>query len=490
MRKKQIDIYFILYLAALVILFSNKDAPSNTKNEPVIHNNMELPFRIKVEKPLLTCKIMIDEGGNKYVSLDSLNYIWDYGDVSDVHYEFIVEDQDYHQRMPLSTASKYFTFTEDKDNRMVVFRWQPDNSVVQDRTFNVYITATAVGNNVTNNSPLIARGQFSLVVTNITDIQENVPQSTQFADNAVEHSVPLVPSNTPVPNPVYFSGGDFSIKPQNTRIKGIASQEWNNEIQCYGFSPKQNLSKAPIVRIENSQDGNGGKVSETIIRDNSILLKGKVPDFGHSKVTITLVRNGDLKETTTSFDIIPLTFGAAECPSKMYPYIDYEFVPNLPSDLDNISIYIKESNKQEVRYSTFQNSPFKFKVEASDIGKTLSFERYLNGSLLGKKYYIKVYDFPEPIITRISQQSKNEVILEVTSFGIANGRDNDVKELKLSGNAKWTQLYGRTRLQKSQLEFYEQFSITPIDASKPFAFEAVAIDQRGVSSKSKSFSLN
>ena len=99
--------------------------------------------------------------------------------------------------------------------------------------------------------------------------------------------------------------------------------------------------------------------------------------------------------------------------------------------------------------------------------------------------------FPEPVITRISKQDPNRAILEVTSFGLHNGRDNNIQEIRLTGNARpATQRYGQTKSDRAKLEFYEQYVIVPLDANRPFRFEATAIDQRGERSRPKSYIEN
>jgi hypothetical protein len=116
-KRKSIEIYFILYLAALVILVPSQKE-KNSEMPTVAINKMDFPFVIKAEKPMLICKISTDVYGNKIIEVDSLNYIWDIGDVKDVRYEFVIEDQTLNHSVRLSNnlsnQNKFFRFTEDK----------------------------------------------------------------------------------------------------------------------------------------------------------------------------------------------------------------------------------------------------------------------------------------------------------------------------------------------------------------------------------------
>ena len=502
-RRKGVEIYFILYLVALVILIS-EGKYNKTNNEDVfIRKDIEMPFRIKAEKPILICRISFAQDGKRIINLDSLNYIWNAGNVRDVRYEFVVEDQDLKHSIRLNNfqnnnqnqqGNRHFSFVEDKENRAAIFLWQPEIYDNSNKTFIVYVTATAISNeatgndfdahNSTENKRVVAKTQFSLVITN-----DNDPNLNYYAMNNYYDTVrtDARPNNEIANNNNYFSPTtDFSIRPREFKIRSIANQEWENEILCYGISPKINLHKAPTIRIQNSPENNGGTVNAPILQDNSIILRGKTPSAGTSRISITVIRGGDLREITASFDIVPASFGVPTIPSIMYPDIEYEFDPKISNDLNNINVCIKD--KDAIRYQSFQGNSFRFTPDISDTGKTLSFERYVNGQLLGQKYNIKVLAAPEPEITRISRNSRNEVILEVTSFGLHNGRENNIKEIKLKGNAKSAiQQYGQTRSNKSKLEHHEQYKIIPMDANKPFTFEAIAIDQRGKISKAKSY---
>ena len=519
-RKKGVEIYFILYLAALVILISEGKFNQANNEDAFVRKDIELPFRIKAEKPILICRISFDKDGKRVINLDSLNFIWEAGNVRDVRYEFVVEDQDLrhivrlnnsqsnnfqsnHHQNNLHQGNRHFSFIEDEENRAAIFLWQPEIYDNSNKTFIVYVTATATSNEFADNQHstedmrVVARTQFSLVITN-----DNDPNLNYFAMNndamdafygmSGQHNIDFQ-SNNPFQNNInpniYFpSSADFRIHPQEFRIRTIANQEWENEIFCHGISPRIHLNKPPTVRIENSPENNGGTVNAPIIRDNSIILRGRAPIVGSSKISVTVVRSGDLREMTAFFEILPVTFGVPDFPSEMFPGREYTFNPRISNELNNISVLIKD--KDVIRFQSSQGSEFRFTADVSDIGKTLSFERYTNGQLLGQKHNIIVSAFPPPEITRISRREKNVAILEVTSFGLHNGRENNIREIKLTGNAKANQLYGRTRPDKVNLLFLEQYRIVPNDINAPFTFEAVAIDQRGEHSKPKSYNEN
>ena len=93
-KKRTVEIYFILYLAALVLLISKTNRNNDIGNDNIQHKNFDLPFILKAEKPMLTCKVWIDSLGQQCYELDSINYIWNAGEVEDIRYDFVVEDKE------------------------------------------------------------------------------------------------------------------------------------------------------------------------------------------------------------------------------------------------------------------------------------------------------------------------------------------------------------------------------------------------------------
>ena len=482
-KRKPIEIYFILYLVALVILISTDNEGTNKKDINTNFNETEFPFRIKSEKPLLVCKIITDTNGNKQYQLDSINYILDYGNVKDIQYEFTIEDVDLKQKILLKNdenVNQIFSYKYDEKNRVAIFRWYPNIENTANKTLNVYVNATAIISNKNDNTTqkIQAKTQFSLVITN--DYLFDNKYELVTSNNNTTNNTPFVSSH----NYQTELSSDFSIKPQIQTIRKIAGDTWENEIICYGFNPRTDLLMPPIIEINNSPLNNGGSIISDSLRNNSILLRGKVPDAGKSRISINVQRK-DLKEQKIYFDIQPISIQLPNVPSEMYPNREYYISPNIPNDISDIASYIKEKENDKVLFRSFNNDLIKFKPSTDDIGKILTFERYCNDKLIGQKHQIKIIDFPPPEITRLSERKKDELILETISFGTYKNKDNTIREVRIIGNAKYTQQHGKTHINRTNLEIIEQFSITPKDNSKPFSFTISVIDQRGRESNKK-----
>ncbi|MFA5512498.1 MAG: hypothetical protein WC313_08605, partial [Candidatus Kapaibacterium sp.] len=76
-KKRFVEIYFILYLAALVLLIpgkrDNELADEDEKSRPGIY---QIPFSLKPEKNSLTASLRLDSNGITMISIDSVNTIY------------------------------------------------------------------------------------------------------------------------------------------------------------------------------------------------------------------------------------------------------------------------------------------------------------------------------------------------------------------------------------------------------------------------------
>lgn len=481
--RRHADIYFILYLTALVLLLATTKgtSPPHATTPPG-----EFPFRIKAEKPLLVCKIVTDSSGQTLLLADSINYISDYGAAADVEYNFVVEDTDRGEQLDLSSAYNAFSFKYDSVNRTAVFRWRPApaDGGATEKTYNVYATATAT-NPMHSSRRMQAQTQFAMVV-----VDERFAGSTGSVASTGSGETSLGGEFLP-----HYSAADnenigtlpaeFSIKPQVQTLRGAAGMEWENTLLCYSFSPSNHSASPPNVEITNIPREGGGTAYVSSISDNSITLKGKMPEVGRANVSVSVKRKGDLKGQKVFFSLQPLAIPSADVPKTMFPGIEYSFNSALPADLPGAAAYIKEQNN--VRYRTYSNTTIKFTPEGTDIGKTLSFERWLNGDLIGQRHYIKVIDFPPPEITELSAAGRNRLIIKTLTQGMHGNMVNTIKELRLVGNAKYVALYGKMHKNRAKMQALEQFQIEPADAGEPFIFEVVAVDQRGRVSAAKSY---
>ncbi len=112
----------------------------------------------------------------------------------------------------------------------------------------------------------------------------------------------------------------------------------------------------------------------------------------------------------------------------MYPQQVYKFDPNLP-EISNKNFLLKIISDNKVLFSSYNSNSFNFVVDENLIGKTIYFERYIDGNLYGKSYPIQIKQYPAPQIARIQNIGTKRVKVIINSFGFANGSENYVKNI-------------------------------------------------------------
>ncbi len=91
-KRRNVEIYFVLYLAALILLIPGKESDKTAQTDEFGSPLYQLDFNLKAEKSTLNYVFFVDSLGIHLENADSVNYIFHTGDVEDVRYEFIVED--------------------------------------------------------------------------------------------------------------------------------------------------------------------------------------------------------------------------------------------------------------------------------------------------------------------------------------------------------------------------------------------------------------
>jgi len=87
-------------------------------------------FAIQPEKTTLSCRLFLDSNGTKIISLDSMNKVFYSGNVSDVKFEFVIEDETLKTKPATYTRfesdiPKHFRIEEIPDQKAISFFWNP-----------------------------------------------------------------------------------------------------------------------------------------------------------------------------------------------------------------------------------------------------------------------------------------------------------------------------------------------------------------------------
>lgn len=488
-KRKIVEIYFILYLAALIFLIPSK----NNENKDTINNSpsriFQLPFSLKPEKNALLASVRLDSSGISYYNIDSVNTIFYTGSIKDIKYEVSIEDRSTRQVLTINEDQNnnnlFFKYYTDKNSQSLKFIWNPQFYDRRNKVYIVKVSAQAISNEKDNVGQILEdMVQFSLNINYINDFGDN---SILANDNSLNFqandSISIESIKT------FTTPSNLFMTPREEIIRSIAYGTWENEISIFGLDPKFDLRKQPEIKLIREPDSRiGGNAKITGFTSTSIILQGETPGFGVLKVQLSITRHSDGKEAIREFKVIPQLIDEPKFEPILYPGIKYNFDPKLPI-ISGQRVYASlKSNDGKLFYSSDNGAKFSITPSINDTGKVLYFERFIDNNLVGQKYTIRINMYPSPEITRFSEVGKNTLRIFTNCYGIYQNNENYISKIELiQGNAKIREIYGAQKNEEDRFTFRQVFEIVPLNPNNEFSFKIQAVAINGQKSEIISF---
>ncbi|MFP4368386.1 MAG: hypothetical protein ACLFR2_02295 [Candidatus Kapaibacterium sp.] len=485
-RRRTVEIYFVLYLAALIFILPGE------KDKTDISADEDKPeFLIYPEKTTLNCFLEIDSLGPKILTVDSINNIFHRGGVSNLNYEFIIEDQALKQKLVLASESRtntnHFRIEEKPKLNTVSFFWYPPVYELKNKSFIVHVNADGEYTSKDGRTiPVEASTKFSLNII-FLDQQETPGQDDQYL--AIRDTNEQTEPDVPRMFIMRDEPGEVLLDPVENPVRTIAYQKWTNPVLIFGLNPEKDLLRKPVVSIKNNPENNGGTASIENFSTNQIVLRGESPGFGESRVTLTLIRKADGMEKSVEFRVTPQPLKSPEFARIMYPGKTYEIRPNLPKLANRgIKAQLVEKQSGDVRAQNSTGGSFNFTPSINDTGKVLYLELYADNNLIGQKYTIQVNNYPQPEVIDIQPVGNSSAYIRTRAFGLYGNKANYITKIELvDGNARFIEKPGDGREDRESLVWMQVFQAVPKDTDKPFRFKMKAIDRQGRATLIKSY---
>ena len=488
--RRTVEIYFVLYLAAIVFLLPDKNSipPEMGAGDEA---NTIYPYKLELDRNVLTCKMVNDSLGLRILSIDSANTIVCTGDIEDIDYEFTIIDNSKkisHKLTSNDRPMRHFRIEENPDDpSTATFFWIPPENLRSEKVYQVKVTAKITpkdSDNIANNNEeltdntieLEARFSLNVIFVNSPTDTEKIDIAANTDDSA--RNINYIEQRIIRTDDIYT--GDFEFHFDNYEVKELAGEKWKNTLIAHNINLAKGLKGIPKIKVYLDNPKSGGTAQ--IINDkyfDRMILSGRTPWSGKMKVEVTLIRKSDNMELTQSFTVQPMTVGQPVYPKEMYPGIAYRFDPRLPVSEQEAYAYLKDGT--EILYKS-EGSAFQYEPGEADIGKTLILERFVGGETA--RYNIKVIDFGPPVITDFNEAG-GKVHVEILSYG--KGRTNEVVDFEVSGNAVFKDLRGYCK-KIDKITTKQIFEFSPKNSSQPFRFSIRAIDKFNRKSDVKSYS--
>ncbi len=483
-RKRQVEIYFVLYIAALILLLPVK----NKFNDNTGNTFFGSSFEIWPEKTLMNCKLEYRQNTPYLVYLDSTNIIHFQGDIKNVDYSVRILNQSNSEIQKINIASNpHFSMKKLENIKSAEFLWNPPLDRLENTEYIVKITASAL--DIDSDKILTATTEFLLNVfidgdistTNgreiIVDNRTNQSQANAQDGNAVDRNEAL-PIRTNIP----YNNIDLNLFFEQSKVTALARKKWKNKCIVSGIDNKiYTYDSRPKIEVIPAT----ASAEITYIGKDSIIVEGVTPSYGEMTVKLFVKRN-DQQNTLARFKVEPLRISEPDVPKYMYPNITYRIDPALPiTSFNNLEAYLQNSDGANLAYS--QGEEISYTPTTKDVGKEFTFFRKSDNEIYGQKYYVKVKDFENPEIERMQKVSDNQVYVWTKSHGLTDGKENYIADFEIEGNATYSELAGQYKENKRELFWTQSYSFIPKDPTKPFIFSIVAKDMKGKTSSKKQY---
>lgn len=482
-KRRRVEMYFVLYLVALVLLMPDRmeNEASFVDTQAIFNARLEFsPDRMR-----LTCRLRRDSADQlQLVSLDSLNVIRYTGTVTDLDVSARIEEVETGQVLtvqPGNSPTPLFDLEHQPQRSAVVFRWNPSLDRAAARTYRVTISGSGipVRSSRANSSDydeiptgLRMTGSTQFVLTTQVD-DGQAPAIITIAGGRDT----LVLRDTSQQGTAAQQLGEFWIEPARDVIATGPQRQWTNRLSIGGADPARDLSGLPTVRVIGEQIGDVQRTTD----QRTILLSGRAPRSGSVTIEVRATRRDGVTKTA-SFVVSANAMPPVNVPDVMYPGVEYVVDPRLPA-LDNVRAVIRDGDRD---LASVTESLLRIRLSARDTGRTLTFERLIDGVREGPTQSIIVRSFPAPTIRSVSRGSDPRKKIIVVQFYSADRSVNRPRLKILDGNASdMKRLSGNLRPASSErptVSWLETFEVTQRDASRPFSFRIQASDDRGLSS--------
>lgn len=481
--RRRIEIYFVLYLVALVLLMP--DRPSQDVSGDTV-GEQRVRFDLRPNRLKLSCELQRDTTGQvRLVHVDSVNLVYLSGDVERVTVRARIEDDRTGQVTMVEpspagapTGSSLFELVPLPDRQTVAFYWRPYLAQVSDHRFRVTLLGTGQPVRQGATDPMDGKGlrvtastQFVLETTVRQQTEDMAIRGTVIDTIVMANAAPTLPQEI---QPI-VRRGTFWVAPASLQIRATPGSAWTNRLTFGGADPFRDLKTLPRVRTNSP-----GVIVERLFDSlqQAVLLRGRVPLQGSYEVTVTAERDdGTLAET--SFTIEAVKVGRLSLPPVMYAGATYVLSTMLP-DVAGARLTVRLNSDVLVSSS---DPTVKITVPLSAAGATLVVERTVGTDRLEAPSQLVIQDLPAPEIRDVRTAAGGATKRVVVLF--YGDRNHDRPSLEVvRGNAMPPQkLYGNLRAatpnDPNGITWIEEFDLRRAQSEAPFSFVIRARSPRG-----------
>jgi hypothetical protein len=432
-HRQKVDIYFVLYLIALVLLIpvgtvSILDSDNGNETSDIDTNlYAEYLSEIYLEKS----KLLLSLSSND--STVSINY-------ADTINSIIIDRVNGNQQPEVNITNLNFnssytfqgSFDTEKfklekiDDVSYRFVWMPmgnmDGLYKGKIDADEYVVAISIGES-----------------TREFTVSTFLDQSSQI-DISQADSLTIAELSQPQNTAISVFNNSFELQPSKTVVQSISREPWQNRINIFGATA-DDLKGGINIKSDDSS------VNPSIIdiSPKYITIRGLAPLYNKADITLSAQHRISGTSTSVTFSVEPIALTEPELPDQMFPNVSYRIKPNYPpvAEFEYRSVLLLGSDTVN---SIRGASSIEYTPELSDISKRARLIRFINGRLVSTSKAIDIVKPPEPIIVDVNPTGDNTYIVRTRAYGGTKDKPQLVKELIISpGPESVSELFGEAR---------------------------------------------
>jgi hypothetical protein len=487
-RKASIEIYFVLYLSAIILLLGTSPAKKSNRTadlEATIMGLLAPNFEVKANRAALLYYFVpassrVDTSGVD-MRRDSMNVIFAVGQVSDVEFNIVsIVDSATGRELPLDRA----TLVKDGERRSI-FQWTP----LGEKESAVY-SVTVEGRARPIPPANIAREDLRQQINEFIDRQGYISDSVTFTVNlfaingpvtnealqqtaAAFDSVNSTTATSAAPpgltsSPSFASAGGLSISADENSVAVPPRSGWRNKILIGGADPSE-LILEPVI----------GDVREVGRGASWIEVGGSAPASGQERITVRVRRRNGGAALQASFDVNAMALAQPDVPSELYRDQTYDIDFNPGNILDaRISVEVVGRNGNVIVPRGVTSGRFRYRAQTPG---SIVFRQYINDKLV---YSVdaEVVDLPLPVVEQLVKDGDDAIVTTI-SYGRVAGRLNEANlKVKDGENAADPEKVGKVEVDEKTQKVTQRWRIRRLEKRKPLEFSCYVLDQRGSNS--------
>jgi len=481
-RKLAVEIYFLLYLSAIVLLLGTSPARHGTADDQetadaAIAALLTPDFRLSAERiQLLHTEPTAQPASSISPRLDrrdTVNGITAHGRFSSVQFRILaIEDSTGGGTPPGRTA-----IAPDAPNH-ARFSWLPPK-VSRPTSWHVRVEGIAQPlpppagldpllrqrtiESLRRHGPVRDTVEFSLtafpagadgriIAATIARADSGRSDSAANAKRLLQSLLPTMPPG---------SGQSFSLSLNSAELRVPPGREWRNVINIFGLDASRVTISAPGTRI----------VARSA---TSIELAGTAPGSGSQTVTVEATAPG-VPSASARFEVLAAPMTDPILPDQLIAGQLYTLELGAQGMENSITVDVIEDGQ-----TARSDAPPTLRYIPPATGKRVTFVRKLRGATIGRyESVITPLESPQ-IIEQQRSSDRNAVIVTTLSYGNVNGRPN-LAQLKVDkGDVDDPVEIGSAQIDRTTLRIIQHWRV-PLRSpqARRQQFQAWVIDQRG-----------